>query len=157
MQSLIERLKQQATANIADGQPLDTYGVTSHPDSKGVLHSTVFGAMVTNGEALQIAEILEVASYPPMVRTVLSTMEFLPKNEVNFFWVSVNATGTVRTHEYKPVFVAGGWRPKIGISIIQFELPVLGISEETAATLLFERAESWWQWAFSETHNSAQK
>lgn len=151
MQNTIERLKEQATANIAEGQPLDTYGVISSPwgfDSVGI--------MVTNGEALQISEILERASYPPIVQAALSCLEIMRTEEGIDNWAGVSITGMLRTYDNRPEKIEGGWRLNIGYSRQVFSMPVFGIESDTAATLLFERTPDGWKWAFAENHNPAQ-
>ncbi len=150
MQSTIKRLKEQATANIADGQPLDTYGVIG-----GASDWKVFGVMIANGEALQIAEILERASYPPIVRAALALIELRDADLSGKDWVSVDCHGNFKLHSFKPETgqSKGFWREGYLFSYISTQSD---INPEISETLIFQRTPDGWKWAFAENHKPAQ-
>ncbi len=161
MQSTIERLKEQATTNIADGQPLDTYGVIQNALNGG-LKIEIYGLMLTNGEALQISEALRQATFPPIVRAVLGFLETLGAELEGphglYEWVFVGKGGYLTKSEYKPVFNPdqSDWNPGSGqdgfwgnyswINNLRFR------GCENLENLLFQRTADGWKWAFAENH-----
>lgn len=130
MKEIIEKLRAEANENIAIyAQHIDH---TSWGNQMGVL--------ITNGQALQIADALEVATFPPIVRAVLAWLEFA--ENIQNDWVAVDRDGEVFDYDFEPFLTASTWIPEKGNCRVHFSFK----GNFNHEALLFHRTESGWQW-----------
>lgn len=127
MEKLIQYLREQANNGIA-------------------------GVPLSNAEALQIADALEAATFPPMARAALALLEVYKYQQE---WATISLTGVLKAHYQKPVYLHGGGWSCRGVSIPAFNFKVVDMN--TAETLLFHRTATGWEWVGNPNNQTPEK
>lgn len=128
MKEIIERLRTEANENIADGE-------------------SIWSVKVSNREALQITDALEVATFPPIVKVALSVLQHLneTKRGISYLWATIDKDQDLRLTCNEPVFNeneqewdADGVRSYINIRMQNFHF--------NTKDMLFHRTANGWEW-----------
>lgn len=141
MKEIIEKLRAEANLNISNGEDLDEAGHDYHDN-------TFTGVAISNREALQIADALEVAMYPPIVRAVLALLNCSELD--GYHWAGVSEMGFLEVFEKEPYYrnITGDWwRESTWENYDNLaQIPTRLMQKVPAASLLFHRTPNGWEW-----------